>query len=182
MPRTKKFNVDLNLKENHSGYDNLCKCPQPVGYKLIQETELKHISSGSVALTQQQQNALAARKRAKAMSMATKPGQQILMNAFMMYMSGKNLNIFSISITSMAILSPIGSIVSIGRSFAQWEGVDLTMPKLVFIGLNLIWFAVGMYKMSSMSLLPTTSADWTGSIVWKEMMETSSIPPHTWYQ
>jgi hypothetical protein len=138
-------------------------------------------SSGAVTMTQQQQNALIAKKRTKAMALATQPGQQILMNAFMMYMSGKHLNIFSISITSMAIMSPLRSIFSLEQTFAQLDGVDLQMPKLIFLGLNLVWFALGMYKMSNMRLLPTTSADWTGSVVWKEMMESSSIPPESFY-
>lgn len=111
------------------------------------------------------------------MTLATAPGQQILMNAFMMYMSGKQLNIFSISITSMAILNPLKGLFSVEQTFGALEGVDLQIPKLIFIGLNLVWVALGLYKMSSMKLLPTTSADWTGSIVWKELLETSSIPP-----
>jgi len=110
------------------------------------------------------------------MAIATGPGKQIAMNAFMMYMSGKNLNIFSISITGMALLTPIKSILSIQQTFASLEGVDLQMAKLVYVGLNLVWLLVGLYKMSSMRLLPTTSADWTGAIVWKEMLESSSIP------
>ena len=130
-------------------------------------------------LTQQQQQALATKKNARAIAIATSPGKQIAMNAFMMYMSGKNLNIFSISITSMAILTPVMSILSIQTTFASLEGVDLQMAKLIYVGLNLVWLAVGLYKMSVMRLLPTTSADWTGSIVWKEMLESSSIPA-TW--
>ena len=41
---------------------------------------------------------------------------------------------------------------------------------------------MGMYKMGSMKLLPTTSADWTGSVVWKELMESTSIPPIAMYE
>lgn len=130
-------------------------------------------------MTQQQQLALQAKKKTKALAIATKPGQQIAMNAFMMYMSGKNLNIFSISITSMAVLSPLTSMLTMGKTFGPLEqgGTDLQLAKLIFVGLNLVWLCIGLYKMSSMRLLPTTSADWTGSVVWKEMMETSSIPP-----
>jgi hypothetical protein len=98
-------------------------------------------------------------------------------------MSGKSLNIFSISITSSAVMSPIASLFSLDKTFGplSGEGVDLQMPKLIFLALNLVWFAVGMYKMSSMRLLPTTSADWSGAVVWKEMMETTSIPPESFF-
>jgi hypothetical protein len=120
--------------------------------------------------------ALVAKRKAKAMALATKPGQQVMMNAFMLYMSGKNLNIFSISTTSMAILTPLTSIFKMNKMFGSLE-VDTTTPKLIFIAINLAWLVIGTYKMSSMRLLPTTSADWTDSIVWKDMLETSSIPP-----
>ena len=112
------------------------------------------------------------------MSIATKPGQQILMNAFMMYMSGSQLNIFSISITSGAILTPLANIFGMEQQFgALQQDVDLTTPKLIFLALNLVWLGIGLYKMSSMRLLPTTSADYTYKIAWKEMMETTSTPP-----
>uniref|UniRef100_A0A7S1CWV8 ER membrane protein complex subunit 4 n=1 Tax=Cyclophora tenuis TaxID=216820 RepID=A0A7S1CWV8_CYCTE len=181
MAPQQSFSIDLVLKENHKGYDLLHKCPPLVGMKGVQTVERQHGVGGTggsnTTMTQQQKNLLAQKKKNKAMSLATGPGQQILMNAFMMYMSGKQLNIFSISVTSMAILNPIRGILSMEQTFGALEGVDLQVPKLIFVGLNLAWFAVGLYKMSSMRLLPTTSADWTGSIVWKEMMETSSIPP-----
>ena len=67
------------------------------------------------------------------------------------------------------------------KQFAKFEDpsgkVELQTPKLIFIALNLFWLAVGLYKMSKMRLLPTTSADWSGRIVWKEIMEVTSIPP-----
>jgi len=95
----------------------------------------------------------------------------------MMYMSGSQLNIFSISITSMAIMSPLSNLLGIEQQFGALQDVDLTTPKLLFIALNMVWLGVGLYKMSSMRLLPTTSADFTYKILWKDMIETSSIPP-----
>mmetsp|Transcript_16088 Transcript_16088/g.16091 ORF Transcript_16088/g.16091 Transcript_16088/m.16091 type:complete len:114 (-) Transcript_16088:504-845(-) len=109
------------------------------------------------------------------MAIATKPGSQVAMNAFMMYMSGSNLNIFSINTTSSAILTPITNIFGIERAFSNLD-VDTYMAKAIYIAINLVWLAVGLYKMSVMRLLPTTSADFADSIVWKDMMETSSIP------
>uniref|UniRef100_A0A7S0GI69 ER membrane protein complex subunit 4 n=2 Tax=Proboscia inermis TaxID=420281 RepID=A0A7S0GI69_9STRA len=123
---------------------------------------------------------LIARKKAKAMAIATAPGKQIMMNGFMMYMSGKSLNLFSISITSMALLSPLKAIFNMGIAFKPFEDpdgkVDLQTAKLAYVALNLLWLIVGLYKMSNMRLLPTTSADWSGSVVWKEMLEGSNIP------
>ena len=178
---SRSFSFDLNLKEGHAGYDVLYNAEKPLGLKGIQGLEHEASSTGSTGiLTAQQQNALAAKKKSKAMTMATAPGQQIFMNAFMMYMSGKNLNIFSISVTSMAILSPLKGILNMEKTFGQL-GEDLQIQKLIFVALNLLWFAGGLYKLSIMRLIPTTSADWTGSVVWKEMMETTSIPPEAFY-
>jgi hypothetical protein len=69
------------------------------------------------ALTQVKQDQLTAKRKNMAMTIAMKPGQQILMNAFMMYMSGSQLNIWSISITSSAVLSPLAGIVSLEKTF-----------------------------------------------------------------
>ena len=103
------------------------------------------------------------------------------MNAFMLWMSGKNLNIFSISITTMAILNPVKSVLNVSNAFRSCEDpdgkVDLTSSKSLFVLMNLIWLGVGLYKMANMKLLPLTSADWEGYVVWKHVMETSSIPP-----
>jgi hypothetical protein len=78
--------------------------------------------------------------------------------------------------SSTAIITPLTSIFSVERTFANLD-VDTQTAKAVYIGMNLVWLVIGLYKMSSMRLLPTTSADFADSIVWKDMMETTSIPP-----
>lgn len=183
----KPWSLDLNLREQDAGYSLLQQCPDPPGMKRVHalerqiETDTSHDGTGSSADKNKQALAIVAKKKAKAMSIATSPGKQMLMNGFMMYMSGKNLNIFSISITSMALMNPIKAIVGLSNTFKAFEDpdgkVDLQMPKIIFLGLNLVWLLLGLYKMSSMRLLPTTSSDFSGSVVWKELMEISSIPP-----
>ncbi len=153
----------------------MTKIPPSVGYSQVVAAERKRLSPTTTAGPNQA--AILAKRKAQAMSLASKPGQQVLMNAFMMYMSGNTLNIFSISTTSMAIISPLTSIIQVESVFGKLEEVDTQMAKLIYVALNLVWLAMGMYKMSSMRLLPTTSADWADSIVWKDMMELSSIPP-----
>jgi len=172
--------IDLNIRENHEGYHLLIKCPPPVGYKSLAQEEKAGDAGPPVkaaALTQTQKNALAAKQKNHAMQIAMRPGQQILMNAFMMYMSGSQLNIFSISITSSAVLTPLASLMNLEQTFGHLQKVDLSTAKAVYVLLNLAWLALGLYKMSSMRLLPTTSADWTSKLQWKEMRETTSIPP-----
>jgi len=173
MPRKYDFSMNLNLKENHDGYIVLSKCPSSVGQLQLQRAEQKSVN---LTIAPSKNNAaLVAKRKQKAMAIATKPGSQVAMNAFMMYMSGANLNIFSINTTSSAILTPITNIFGIERTFSNLD-VDTYMAKAIFIAINLVWLAVGLYKMSVMRLLPTTSADFADSIVWKDMMETSSIP------
>ena len=133
------------------------------------------------AAENKQAMAIRARKQSKAMSIALSPGKQIAMNGFMLWMSGKNLNIFSISITGMAIMNPIKGIMNVSNAFRSCEDpdgkVDLTSSKILFMILNLFWLFVGLYKCSKMKLLPVTSADWESYVVWKNVLETSSIPP-----
>ncbi len=114
------------------------------------------------------------------MAFAWKPGSNLAMTAFMMYMAGSQLNIFSIGIVSGAITSPLFSMFSLSSAFRQFEGtgpsgteghVDLTIPKLLFLAMNLVALAGGAYKMSTMGLLPTTSADFEGRVVWKTFGE-----------
>lgn len=182
-PQNKKWSIDLTLREQDVGYDCLKKLPPPPGLRKVGALESKIQSEGLGAAgsrsASKDAQIIAQRKKAKAMSIAMSPGRQIAMNGFMMYMSGKNLNIFSISICSMAILSPLKGIFGISKTFKPFEdpSVDLQMAKLIHIALNLAWLCIGLYKMATMRLLPTTSADWAGAVVWKELMETSSIPP-----
>lgn len=176
MPRKYgKFSVNLTLQENHEGYIQLSKCPASIGHKQLEQAQRKSLTP-SGAPNPSASAALVAKRKAKAMAIATKPGSQVAMNAFMMYMSGSNLNIFSINTTSSAILTPLTSIFSIDRVFGKLD-VDTQTAKAVYIAINLVWLGVGLYKMSAMRLLPTTSADFADSIVWKDIMETSSIPP-----
>jgi hypothetical protein len=184
----------LNIREGHAGYETIRKCAAPCGYAILQEHSCvnslskdgKGVQSSATSLSaKQQEQALAAKRQKMAMSIALQPGQQIAMQAFMMYMSGNQLNMFSINVTSMAIISPLTAIFSIDQVFRKVQHDSTTddandmlqIPKLIYLALNLAFLCVGLYKMSSMRLLPTTSADWISKIEWKEMIESTSIPP-----
>lgn len=49
----------------------------------------------------------------RAMEIALGPGKSVMMNAFMMYMSGAGIHIFSIMITFMGILTPSKAILNV---------------------------------------------------------------------
>ena len=89
------------------------------------------------------------------------------------------MQIFSIMATGMALMGPLKAIVTINQTFEKFkgeEGVDLRLPKLLFLALQIIGLAVGLYKTYTMGLLPVTSADWTSFIPDKRYLEVSSVP------
>ena len=43
--------------------------------------------------------------------------------------------------------------------------------------MNLAWLGVGLYKIATLKLLPLTSANWEGSVAWKHVLQTTSLPP-----
>ncbi len=83
-----------------------------------------------------------------------------------MYMSGSSLNIFSIMITGMALMNPIKAILNSGQIFNQIKlqvpgvNLDVQTPRLMYIGIQLLGLALGLYKCGTMGLLPLASSDW----------------------
>jgi len=188
------WSLDMNLQESDSGYSTLQTLQKmPVlGQRRVAAIERQlhdrvgggsrsNVTTSSTSEAIQRQKVISAKKQSKAMAIATNPAKQLAMNCFMLYMSGSNLSIWSMSATSTSIMTPLRSIFTIHSTFAPLEDddrkVDLQLPKILYTLLNILWLGVGLYKMSSMRLLPTTSADWSGRILWKEMMEISSVPP-----
>ncbi len=180
----------MNIKECEVGYTSIQNLPAPLGMRRVATLEKKSQSNGknklfsSEEMTTKEKTrsaAIARKKQSMAMGLATSPGKSMLMNGFMMYMSGSNLNMWSINVTGMSIMTPLKNIFGLSSQFKKYEDkggkVDLQMPKIIFLVLNILWLCVGLYRMSKMRLLPTVSADWSGRVVWKELMEVSSIPP-----
>ena len=54
--------------------------------------------------------------------------------------------------------------------------IDLTLPKLAFIGCNAAMLALALWKLNTMRLLPITAADWTSFLVDKVDVESSGVP------
>lgn len=110
----------------------------------------------------------------KAWEMAIAPAKQLPMTAFMMYMAGNSLQIFSVTMTGMALLGPIKALSQLvqGRVFNALEtsGTQsrLMTPKLVFGVLQIVALLLGVLKMQWMGLLPTTRSDW---LAWEPRAE-----------
>eukprot|EP00656_Telonema_subtile_P040232 TRINITY_DN4529_c0_g1_i4.p1 TRINITY_DN4529_c0_g1~~TRINITY_DN4529_c0_g1_i4.p1 ORF type:complete len:187 (+),score=48.94 TRINITY_DN4529_c0_g1_i4:187-747(+) len=123
----------------------------PMGWSQLEET-----SDGSVT----KKDDLAALKTSMAMEIAMGQGRSLMMNMFMMWMSGNSIHIMPIMFTGMAIMAPITAISNINQAFVKFHDVDVTLAKLLYIVINILGLLAGMYKCSSLGLLPTKPADW----------------------
>lgn len=91
------------------------------------------------------------------MSTAKAPLQSLLMNAFMLWMVGNSLQIFSIMMLGMTLLNPIKAMIGLSGTFSKYEHpkVNLALPKLIFIALNLALFGMALWKCEKLGLLPS---------------------------
>ena len=113
------------------------------------------------------------------MALAWSPGKSLLTTAFMLYMSGTSIQLFSIMTTGMALLTPVKAIAATQETFKEFvkeDGVDTRVPMLLYLGFQLMSLAVALYQCSRMGLLPVTSADWTSFIPQKNILEHTGIP------
>jgi hypothetical protein len=116
-------------------------------------------------------------KLKKAQEVAWSPGKNFMMTAFMLWMSGSGVHIFSIMITFYAVYNPIKSAFTVQQQFSRFEDPKMTGPerarlmssKLMFVAMNLFAMTGALYKMSTMGLLPNTPSDWVGML---------SVPPN----
>lgn len=121
---------------------------------------------------------LAAKQR-QVLAIAYAPGKNLFTTAFMLYMSGSSVQIFSIMMTGMALINPLKALLTVNDAFKNFEkedGIDLKFPKLIFIGMQIVAFAVGVYNCSRMGLLPLTSADWVSYLPEGKYVEYAGAP------
>ncbi|KAH9618701.1 hypothetical protein KSS87_000685 [Heliosperma pusillum] len=76
------------------------------------------------------------------------------------------VHLFSIGITFSALWQPISALQGVGKVFEPYKDgkVDLLLPKLVYIALNLAGLCVGVWKLNTLGLLPTHASDWVSSL------------------
>ncbi|CEJ59234.1 ER membrane protein complex subunit 4 [Penicillium brasilianum] len=128
-------------------------------------------SRGGKQRQQQQQQPTAkkpeetdALKMKKAWEIAIAPSKQLPMNGIMMYMSGNSLQIFSIMMVFMLFKGPIQGLINTNAAFAKYETPStrgrLVAVKLVYVLMQFLLLALGIWKVNAMGLLPTTRSDW----------------------
>ncbi|KAG5185811.1 hypothetical protein JKP88DRAFT_236494 [Tribonema minus] len=144
--------------------------PKPPGFTMG--------ASASRELETRSSAAQLAMKNQRAMQVARMPGQSLFMNGFMMYMAGSSINIFSIMITGMVLSSAATGLMNVNKAFASLDDgkVKLMTPKAIYFALNVAGLALALYKLTSLGLLPVTSADWTSRLPLKALAEHSGAP------
>jgi len=111
-------------------------------------------------------------KLKKAWEVALAPIKQLPMTAIMMYMSGNGLQIFSIMMVIMAFKNPIMGLMATNSAFTRFESegtkAQLLQVKAVYVAMQLVAMALGVWKVNGMGLLPTTRSDW---LAWESARE-----------
>jgi hypothetical protein len=97
-------------------------------------------------------------KLKKAWEVALAPVKQLPMTAIMMYMSGNSLQIFSIMMVGMAFKNPIMGLMATNQAFEKLESEGIKskiiMVKAVYVAMQLLALALGIWKVNGMGLLP----------------------------
>eukprot|EP00744_Colponema_vietnamica_P015937 GILI01022350.1.p1 GENE.GILI01022350.1~~GILI01022350.1.p1 ORF type:complete len:186 (+),score=32.74 GILI01022350.1:54-560(+) len=127
--------------------------------------------------TKQSQTQTKELKIKKCWETATAPAKNIFMNVFMLWMAGSSVHIFSIMIVFMTMMTPLKAVLSVNSAFSKFEGIGretLFTNKLVFIALNFVNLAAGLWKLSTLGLLPVNSGDWVSIITTKKILEMSA--------
>ena len=121
---------------------------------------------------------LAAKQR-QVSAIAWGPGKNLLSTAFMLWMSGNSIQIFSIMMLGMSLMNPLKAIATVNDSFRRYEkeeGINLYIPKLTFLVFQLLSLSLAVYKCSTMGLLPLSSSDWVQYLPEVTYSEYSGIP------
>lgn len=115
-------------------------------------------------------------------SISSAPGKNLFMNAFMLWMVGSQINMFSIMITGMTCFTAFKTIFSVNQAFEKMgdEG-DLLMHKLKYVGLSSVGVAMAGWKLNSMGLLPIKSSDWMSLIQVHQSADVSGISTFSSY-
>lgn len=144
--------------------------PDPLGY-LRQAVDGEEASGKAIKVKE----AEVEMKQAKAWETATGPVKNILMIAFMLWMAGSTVQIFSIGILVSALWQPISGIRAISSAFEAFRDprVDTATPKLIFFLVNMAGLGIGLAKLNALGLLPTHASDWVSSLPPRQVLEFS---------
>lgn len=97
-------------------------------------------------------------KLKKAWEVALAPVKALPMTGIMMYMSGNSLQIFSIMMVFMAFKNPLVGLMNTNQAFERFQtetnSGQMLQVKFVYVAMQLLALAVGIWKINAMGLLP----------------------------
>ncbi|KZT11114.1 DUF1077-domain-containing protein [Laetiporus sulphureus 93-53] len=148
--------------------------PPPPGFSATSSSSKAPSKSSTVAAKSSYETL----KTKRAWDLAIAPAKSLPMQAFMLYMSGGGVQIFSMGIVFMLLSSPFKNLAGINMAFAPFAPSSsdpksfstLVLQKLAYLLCNLLTLALGLWKCRSMGLLPTGTGDWLA-------FETRGQPP-----
>lgn len=110
-----------------------------------------------------------------AVSQALGAFKSVGMMAFMMWMSGSQLHIFSIMSVMSGLVQPLSAIFSSGKAFkSQDPEVDTRQAQLLFCLINGLGVMFALYRLNGMGLLPTHASDFAAFFTAPLQLEHSS--------
>ena len=138
-------------------------------------------TSSAGAAAQQQQRAMSTKRAVdadafarehskfrlqKAFQFAQSQLSGIGMMAFMMWMSGNSVQIFSIMATFGGIAQTIKAILNSKATFERFADkyTDVTVPRIMFCSIQLVGLCLALNKLNAMGLLPTHASDWVSGL------------------
>ncbi|KAK3949988.1 hypothetical protein QBC32DRAFT_25629 [Pseudoneurospora amorphoporcata] len=164
--------TDLNNPPPHKSKP--ASIPDPPGYSSQAVSKKKDVSrpAGRQQPSPEEMDHL---KLKKAWEVALAPAKNLPMTLIMMYMSGNSLQIFSIMMVFMAFKNPIIGLLSTNQAFERFETdsnrASILQVKAAYVLMQVLALAVGVWKINSMGLLPTTRSDWLAWEVRREPLE-----------
>ncbi|WWC70195.1 uncharacterized protein I206_104145 [Kwoniella pini CBS 10737] len=174
------FRLDYTVPQNRNN-----SIPNPPGY--LPPTSAKQLSKAaqpdSDALIKQNRKSTELKLR-RAWDLALAPAKSLPMQAIMLYFSGSGIQIFSLGMIFMLLTGPITAVFNIFKAFESLRPTvstsssfnsnrnlsesqiaeptygPLAMPMIAYIACQGLVLALGLWKCSSMGILPTGSGDW----------------------
>ncbi|GAA6018924.1 hypothetical protein JCM10207_009202 [Rhodosporidiobolus poonsookiae] len=117
-------------------------------------------------------NNLDSLRQQKAWELALAPAKNVPMQAFMMYMSGSGIQIFSVMSVWFLLKQAIGGVMGVEKVFAPFSAASKAkapapdaapasffQQKVIYVLCQLALLGVGLWKINSMGLLPRSEAD-----------------------
>ncbi|KAJ7491177.1 DUF1077-domain-containing protein [Mycena latifolia] len=140
--------------------------PPPPGFSKLSSSKSASSRAQAVVPSPESYNQL---KEKRALDFATAPAKSLPMQAFMLYMSGGGVQIFSMGIVFMLLLTPFKNLAGMNEAFAPFAPstaknpkalTTLLLQKFVYVACNVLTLMVGLWKCRSMGLLPLGTGDW----------------------